>query len=77
MVERLDGFEGVGAEKADEVEAVGREGVVELQSDLLTGEPANDPAVYLESPEHLADLGKLASIEVWQGVRRELVEALQ
>jgi hypothetical protein len=51
--------------RLDEVEAIGREGVVEVESHLLTSEPTHYPAVYLETPEHFTDLGKLASVKVW------------
>jgi hypothetical protein len=77
LVESLDRFESVSAEKAKEVKAVREEGVVKFKSGLSTGELTDDSAVYLETTEHLADLRELASIEVWQGVGCELVEAFQ
>lgn len=77
VMEDLGRFGGVGTEKTDEVEAVGREGVVEVKGHLLTGEPACYPTVHLEIPEHLTDLWKLANIKVWLRVGRELDEALQ
>lgn len=45
-MEDLGRFGGVGTEKTDEVEAVGREGVVEVKGHLLTGEPACYPTVH-------------------------------
>lgn len=48
VVEGPDRLEGIGAEEAEE-EAIGGEGVVELEGNLLTGEPAHYSAVHLEA----------------------------
>jgi hypothetical protein len=77
VIEDPDGFEGISPEKTDEMEVVGREGVVEVGGHFFIGEPAYYPAVHLETPEHRTSLGELASIKVWQGVGCELAEALQ
>lgn len=76
MMKGLDRLEGIGTEETDEVEAVGREGVVEIEGYLLPREPTYYPAIYLEAPEHLTDFRKLTSVKVWEGVGRELAEAL-
>ena len=76
-MEDPDGFEGISPEKTDEVEAVGGEGVVEVEGHFFISEPVYCPAVHLETPEHRTDLGELASIKVWLGFGRELAEALQ
>lgn len=61
----LDGFEGIGAEKAEEVKAVCGEGVLEFKGGLPTGEPADDSAVYFKASEHLADLWEFTGVKVW------------